>query len=461
MGSPFHDSPLREPRFRRLWAGQGVSSLGNALTEFALGVWVFQQTGSATLFGASLVAVMLPMALAAPVAGALVDRWDRRRALLGSEGLLAVTTLLLAVLAATGRLGIGSALALLAVRGVLASFQGPAVSSTAPRLLPGEALSRAVGLVQLSMSFARIAGPLLGSWLFAHVGLRGVLSVDGLSFVCSLTLLLGLRVPAGAPRPVDARRSLRADVAAGWRVVRQSPVLRALVLFYGAQNLCMGFFAVALTPMILGFTDSARLGRLQAIGAAGMVGGALLMSMWRGPRRRIHGVFAASAIMGSAMLLVASRPSAAAVGVGLCALLFSFPIVTANAGALLQTIVPPSFHGRVFAVLTACGMGTTPLAVLVGGPLVDRVLSPALSAGGALSPTAGALLGVGPGRGAALLILAAGLALLAVTAACVATRAIRHADGATLDGESLAATPPSTPAPRRVPSSVPEPAIAG
>ena len=59
--SPLHDSPLREPRFRRLWAGQGVSSLGNALTEFALGLWIFQQTGSATLFGASLVAVMLPM----------------------------------------------------------------------------------------------------------------------------------------------------------------------------------------------------------------------------------------------------------------------------------------------------------------------------------------------------------------------------------------------------------------
>ena len=439
--------------FLRLWAGQSASLIGSALTSFALGVWVYQQTGSVTRLGLVYLLVFLPGILLAPIAGALVDRLDRRVVLFATNtaGLLCASAL--AALYAGGALAPWHVYVTTAVTSVLAAVQTPAVGASVGLLVGREGLGRANGLIMLAQSVAQIVGPLAGGFLLATLELSGLILLDALSFVVALVFLCTVRLPRPerAPAPEGGQHtSLLAETAASWRYVAARQGLVALLVFYAVLNFAVGFVDVLITPVVLGFAPTQALGTVLAVGGIGMVIGSLVMSAWGGPRRRVHGVLLFSMILGLALCAGSLRPNLILIGGAAFAFLFCSAIINASNRSIWQAKVEPALQGRVISLENMVAMAPLPIAYLLAGPLADHVLRPLVAAGGGFTRFVGALVGAGPDRAMALLLFGSGLLAVLASAAGYLYPRLRR-----IDTELADALPdqPSAP-PRRLPAPV-------
>lgn len=404
--------------FLVIWLGQTVSLFGSGLSRFGLGVWVYQETGSVTQFGLIALAAALPALLVAPVAGALVDRWDRRWTLLVSDGVAAASTLALLALILTDGLSLWQIYLLAAVNAAAAGFQGPAFGATTALLVPKAHLGRAAGMAQAGRASSQIAAPLVAGALLAPLGLGGLVALDLASFTAAVGTLLAVRIPR--PRRSAAgeagRGSLLAEARYGLSFILERPGFLALLVLFAGVNFSHGMVQVLLTPLVLSFASAAALGQVLSAAGAGMLVGSIVMSVWGGPRRRVNGILGFLVLGGlllAAMGLRASVPLILSLTFGY---LFFLPIINGSSQAIWQSKVEPDVQGRVFAIRQMVATCSMPLSFLLAGPLADYVFEPLLTPGGALAGSAGRVLGVGPGRGIGLLLVVLGLIMVLAVA---------------------------------------------
>jgi MFS family permease len=404
--------------FLVIWGGQVVSALGTSLTGFALGVWVYQHRGSATRFALIALVTTLPGILLSPLAGALVDRWDRRWAMIVSDAGAGCATLALALLFWRGRLELWHIYLLLTVGSMFGTLQWPAFSAATTQLVPKEQLGRAAGLTQTGSGAAELLAPVLAGALVVSLGLGGVMLIDFATFLVSVATLLSVRVgrPETSADGAAARGSLLREAVAGWSYIRRRPGLLSLLALLAATNLSLGMMQVLVAPMVLSFASAAVLGRVLSVAGLGMLAGGLVMSAWGGPARRVSGILAFLMLQGVTLVIGGLRPSAPLVAAAGFAFLFATPVILGCSQALWQSKVAPDLQGRVFAVRRMVAWSTLPLGYLVAGPLADRVFEPLLAASGPLAGSVGQMIGVGKGRGVALLLMSLGLLVLITVA---------------------------------------------
>lgn len=409
---------LRQPgrgmrAFLLIWAGQLISILGSQLTGFALGVWVYQTTGSVTQLTLISFFASIPFLAVTPLAGALVDRWNLRWTMLLGDLGGAFATLAYLALLASGLLQIWHIYIIVAITAVFGAFQFPALSVATTLIVPKEQLGRASGLNPLAQGIAQLLGPLLAGVLVALVGLPGVIAIDFASCLFAIATLLAVRIPARAAPAAGAQPpALGHDMLFGWRYILARPGLLSLLVLFAVSNFMTATVVTLAKPLILAFTTPAVLGLILSVAGLGVLAGGLAMSIWGGPRRRVDGVLASFALSGVCLLAGGLAPSAWLIGAA--AFLFSIgtPIIAGCSQAIWQVKVPAEVQGRVFATRSLIAMSSLPLAFLLTGPLADYVFEPALAPGGALAGSVGRLIGVGPGRGIALLFMAFGALML-------------------------------------------------
>ncbi|MEM7052763.1 MAG: MFS transporter [Acidobacteriota bacterium] len=415
------DSPRRRT-FLAMWAGQVVSIFGSRLTAFALGVWVFEQTGSATWFAAVALATNLPAILISPIAGAFVDRHDRRRVMMLSDAAAGVASFVLLGLVLSDRLEMWHLYAMAATVSLCGAFQFPAFSASVTLLLPKQQFARASGMVQLGRTGADVVAPLAAGALLPIAGLAGVIALDLTTFLVALGILFCLRVPSPERRPSAAKAALLQEAKVGWIYIRERPGLLRLLGLIAVLNLWIPLALVLTTPMVLGFAGVAELGLVLGLGSGGALAGSLVLTAWGGPRDKIRGLLSFTPAVALGLTLAGLRPSVALSAVGLFGAMFFLPLINGCSQAVWQSKVPPELQGRVFAVRRMIAQATAPLAFVLAGPLADGVFSPLLLPGGAAVPTLGAWWGVGPGRGIGLLFALLGVCLLALGVAARASR---------------------------------------
>ncbi|GAA3123653.1 MFS transporter [Streptosporangium carneum] len=401
-------------RFVVIWAAQLLSIIGSSLTGFVLGVWVYQRTGSATEFVLIMLCAVLPEVLLSPLAGSMADRLDRRRMLMTADAGAAVTTGVLAVLLAGGALEVWHVYVITVVGSVFGAFHMAAYHSMMPLIMPQRHLGRANGLMQVADA-VHIAAPLLAGTLLVTVGITGVVVIDLATFLVTRVVMFAVRLPAEVTRPggaVTESQPLGRDLSFGWRHLRARPGLFRLVVLLAVYNLLFGMSGVLVQPLILSFGSAAVLGALMFAGGAGVFAGGLALSAWGGPKRRVRGVVAFAALGGALLALHSLAPSPWLIAVVAPAFLFTLPFVQGTAMTVLQLKTEPAALGRVLSTVRTLTQTATVLAYLLAGPLVDRVLEPAMARDGALASSLGAVIGTGRGRGVAAVFLMAGLALL-------------------------------------------------
>ncbi len=423
--------------FLTVWSGQAVSLVGNSVLRFAFVFETWSATGRATALTTLSLCALLPQVLLSPIAGALVDRLDRRTALQVADGGGLLVVGLLSALYFTVGLHTWEVYAAVMLLGCAASFQFPALGAAVPLLVGHKRqLQRANGLLASAKSTADVGGPALGGLLVAFSGLGFILVADLLSFAVALVAIRVVRM--GQSPSSDhgegrgrVRKRLTAEAVEGMRYLFRFPSLRDLMLAFCLVNLVMVFGFAAVQPMVLarsGGDTAALAGVNTAIGVGGVAGG-LLMAAWNGPKQRARGMMLG--IIG--MCLSAQVAMALAGGVvGWCAAIFVgallMPTVNAVWQAVLQTKVPQEWHGRVFGAVMFLSQISVPLATAVSGPLADHVFEPQAAAGSGIFVLLGPLVGDGPGSGMAGMLLIAGLCGVAVALLGMTRRTVREID---------------------------------
>ncbi len=399
--------------FGVVWLGQLVSTLGSSMTSFGLAIWVFQETGSATQLALIVTASRLPMLLVSPFAGALVDRWDRRRAMLLADTGAAFGTLVTMLLLISGVLEIWHLYLTLSISGLFEAFQFPAYSAATTVLVPKADYARASGLVQVAGSIGRITAPAAAAAIVVSSGLATLFVIDFVTFAIAVGTLLLVRFPSveGARTAGRGVGGLMREAREGVDFVLQRRALLILMLSFVTVNFAFAFQGVLLIPLLLTITSEQMTGIVASVGALAMLAGSLGLAIWGGPRDRIAGVYLPIAAMGAGLVLVGLRPSLWLVVAGLVLMQATHPTAGGSSQAIWQSKVPPHLQGRVFALRQVSAIASSPAAFLLAGWLADRVFEPfMMTAGGPL----GALVGTGPGRGTGLLLALTGVFVITV-----------------------------------------------
>ncbi len=393
--------------FLVLWLTQSFSALGSAMTSFALVIWSYQQQGSALVTALLSVCSYAPYVIMSIFAGALSDRWDKRRTMLLADALAALTTVAVFVLIRTDLLQIWHLYVLNALNGLLNTVQNPASTVAVSLLVPKEHYQRVSGLQSLSGSLVTILTPALATALFALAGLDAVLAFDLLTCAVALAALgLFIRIPA-APDSHAARESLLRAARAGLSYLKKNRGILDLILFLAAINFTASVYNAALPAMLLSRPGGGEtaLGLVNTFTGLATLAGSIVASAAPAPRSRVRAILYALLFSMSTenILLAVGRSTPVwclAAVLGWCAV----PVMGANMQALFLHHIPIDMQGRVFSARNSLQFFTIPLGYFAGGALVDRVFEPLMARQG----DAGALvwlLGTGKGSGAALLFL--------------------------------------------------------
>ena len=417
--------------FLVVWFGQLVSQIGTAMSTFALLIWIYERTGRATTVALLGFFWFVPVIALGPLAGVWIDRHDRRRIMLLADTGAAAMTLGVLLLYAGGRLELWHLYVAEAISGACWAFQGPAYTAATSLLLPARHYARAAGLRSVATFGADAVAPFLAGVAVVALGIAGVLVIDLLTFLVAVATLVMVRIPRPAVAAAhDATASgFGEEMRAGFRYIRGRRGLLGLLAIHTGMTLfaALTYYAI-LPPMILARTtrDALALASVQSALGAGAVAGGVLMGIWGGPRRRIHGVLLAAAIsfLAGDLLFAIGRTVPVWIAAALIGSFF-VPVIMASDLAIWQSKVPPSLQGRVFSIRSSVRMSTMPLGYLLGGVLADGWFEPAMRAGGSLARAFGWLTGVGPGAGMAVMFLFTALAGTAMSLAGYLFPAVR------------------------------------
>ncbi|MCL4258004.1 MAG: MFS transporter [Anaerolineales bacterium] len=427
--APAPGQPQSMRTFYIIWLGQLVSLLGSGLTGFALGVYVYQETTSITAFAMSILAFTLPGVLFSPVAGALVDRFPRRWMMILSDTGAGMTTIAILILIRTGNLEIWHIYVANFVASLFNTFQWPAYSAATTMLVPQAQLGRASGMVQMADAISQLAAPAIAGALFLTWGIPNIIMVDVVTFLFAVGTLLYVRIPEPVRTAEEAanKPSIMASIRTGFTYIRNRPGLFQLLMYFAGINLFFTMLQPLWTPLLLNLGTPAQAGFVGSIVGAGMLVGTFIMSAWGGPKRRVYGVLLTGIWMGVMLLFLLMPASLPLIAITGFFSMLVLPIMNGSSQALWQSKTEPDLQGRVFSVRRMLAQFTAPIAILLSGPLVDRVFGPALMPGGALADTLlGQWVGVGPGRGMALFFAVIGLLVLTISILALGSPRLRN-----------------------------------
>lgn len=418
--------------FTIVWIGQIVSVLATNMSLFALTIWVFEETGSATALGLMQVFFITPLLIITPFAGVMVDRYNRKLMMMVSDLTAGIATISILTLQAFGVLEVWHLYAAAIVQGLGNAFQWPAYSATISTMIPKEKYTRANGMMSLIDMGPGVLAPMLAGALLPVIGLTGILSLDVVTFLLAIGVLLFVHIPQ--PRRTaegaQAQGNIFSEAAFGFRYIFARPSLLGLQLIFFSGNLFTGIAFTVLAPMVLLRTgnDSVSLGLVQSAGAIGGVLGGIAMSAWGGFRRRVHGVLGGWIISSFFLAVVGLGTSVSIWIVALALSSLVGPLINGSNQAIWQSKVPPDLQGRVFSARMLIAWMTNPISPLIAGTLADYVLEPGMRASGGLASTFGWLVSPGPGAGMGLLIFFSSFGGILAGLIGYFVRYIRHAE---------------------------------
>jgi len=425
-----------------IWIGQIISILASGMSGFALNIWLFQQTRSATMMGLGFVCYILPFLLLSPIAGVMVDRYNRKLMMAVSDLAAVSATAFILIMQATGNLQVWHLFLANVLYGLGNTFQWPAYSAAISTMVKKEHYGRANGLMSLMEAGPGVLAPILAGMLLPLLGLTGLLTIDVLTFFIALGALLFVHVPQ-PEKTVEGQKekgSIWKEAAYGFTYIFKRPSLLGLQMIFFFGNLFSGIAWTVFTPMILLRTgdSSLALGSVNSAAAIGGVVGGVIMSAWGGFKRRTIGVLGGwiangifCALFGFGTTLTFWIPF-------IVALAIVGPLINTSNQSIWQAKVAPDLQGRVFSARRLIAWFTQPIAPIIAGVMADQWLEPSMTLGtGTLASMFDGWVGTGPGAGMALLFIFCGLGAALVGFTGIFLPFIRNAETILPDHDTL------------------------
>lgn len=406
----FKKNELFELRdFLILWSTQSVSQLGSSITAFALTLWLYEKTGSSLSTAALTICSYTPYVLMSIFAGALTDRFDKKKTMLSCDVFAVMCTITVLALFSTNRLMVWHLYVLNAVSGLMNTVQQPASEVAMTLIIPDKYYQRTSGLRSLSRSLISILNPLIATALYSFVGLNGVIAVDIGSFIVAfISLLFFIRIPENKS---DKRESVLNLAKEGLVFLKENPLIITLILFMSGVNLVASAFDATLPGYVLPNPKggSSVLGIVTSCSGIAMIIGSLITSVLPKPKDRVKVIYLTMLFsLGTENFLLAFSREPILWCIGQIIGWVLVPIMSANLDVILRTSIPVELQGRVYACRNTLQFFTIPIGLFLGGFFVDHICEPFMNVYGDL-PILKTLFGVGKGSGAALMMFVLGV----------------------------------------------------
>jgi MFS family permease len=425
-----------------IWIGQIVSILTSGMSQFALTIWLYQQTKSPMTMSLMTVFYIAPFLILSPFAGVMVDRYNRKLMMMVSDLTAILATATIFILVATHRLEFWHLYITAILYGIGNTFQWPAYSAVISTLVPKEQLGRVNGLMTLMEAGPGVVAPILAGALLPTLGIANILAFDVLTFFLAIVSLAIVKIPQPRKTKEGQKESgnIWAEAAYGFTYIFARPGLLGLQLIFFAGNLFGGIVFAILAPMILARTNNSVIfGSVLSASAIGAVLGGAVMSVWGGFKRRVNGVllgWVAFSLFDMLLFGLGKNTFWWLVTVSISSLIA--PIMDGSNQAIWQSKVAPDLQGRVFAMRTLIAWFAQPIAPVIGGALAEYVFEPAMQVQSTLSNGFGWLVGYGPGAGMSLLMVFCGVAGICAGLSGYFFPAIRNVETELPDHDQLA-----------------------
>lgn len=395
--------------FYILWSTQSISQLGSSITAFALTLWLYEQTGSSLGTAMLTICSYAPYVIMSIFAGALTDRFDKKKTMLVCDLLAAMCTAAIFILYKANALMIWHLYALNVFSGLMNTVQQPASEVAMTLVIPEMYYQKTSGLRSLSRSLISILNPLIATSLYSFIGLTGVIAVDISSCAAAFAALVFLiKIPESKR---DAKENVLVLAKEGLMYLKSNPMIMTMILFMSGVNLIASAFDGILPGLVLPNPKggSSALGAVTSCSGIAMIIGSLLVSAMPKPRDRIKAIYLTMLIsLGTEnfMLAFSREPFIWCIGQVIGWVLV--PVMSANYDVIFKTTVPVELQGRVYACRNTMQFFTIPIGLFLGGFMVDNVCEPLMGRYGDM-PLLAALFGTGKGSGAALMMFVIGI----------------------------------------------------
>ena len=401
------ENSLRD--FYILWSTQSLSQLGSSITAFALTLWLYEKTGSALSTAALTICTYAPYVLMSIFAGALTDRFDKKKTMLVCDTIAALCTLVVFVLYKTGSLAIWHLYAVNVFSGLMNTVQQPASEVTMTLIVPKERYQKISGLQNLSRSLISVLNPLIASALYAFAGLDIVIAVDLISFVLAFVALAGfIHIPASQNGNKESTLKLAKE---GLIFLKKTPMIMTLILFMSGVNLVASAFDATLPGYVIPNPKggSAVFGLVTSAAGVAMVIGSILVSFMPKPRDRVRVVYITMLIsLGSENFILALSREPVLWVIAQVIGWILVPVMSTNLEVILRNVVPVELQGRVYACRNTFQFFTIPIGLFLGGLMVDEVCEPFMESHSYMKILT-IMFGSGKGSGAALMMFLLGI----------------------------------------------------
>lgn len=435
---------------------QTFSLIGSQMTSLAVGIKVFNDTNQVTPLALVGFFYAIPPLLASSFAGVFADRWDRRLMMIIGDIGQAVSTLILIISFASDAFQLWHLYVATIIQSVFAVLQRPAFSAAVTMLVPDDHRDRANAIRQLTEPASGIIAPILTGALFVLLDVEGIMAFDLFTFAVAMGAMALLHIP----RPKETaegqanKGSIWKEAKVGFSFLAARRPLLVMVAYVSLLNFLLSGAMILNTPYVLTITGSeAMLGTLLSVMSVGAILGGVVMGIWGGTRPRIHTIMPGIIVVGFAMGFYGVGRSSFALGAALFIMMVPLPMINASFSSIMQVKIPPDIQGRVFAVLGQISMMLAPLALVIAGPLADKVFEPAVGRDGweIFAPLVGSEAGAGMG----LIMLICGVITVLVSIVAYGSPMVRHMEAALPDYQAVAAEEPeeqSAAAPQTAPA---------
>ena len=393
-----------------MWAGELISSIGGGLTSFGLGVYIFQQTGSAASMSLITLLGFLPTLLLSVPAGVLADRYDRRLLMMIGDGCSALGILFILICMMKGGASLIQICIGVLISAVFSALLEPAFRATITDLLTKEEYSRAGGLVSLAGSARYLLSPVLAGFLLTISDVKLLLVIDICTFFLTVLCAAAVRRCIGK-KTSESKENFLSSIQEGWRILQERKGVFFLVLVSSAITLFMGIFQILAEPMVLSFSNARTLGITETICASGMLVSGLILSI-RGIRKNFVAIMSISLMMAGIMMIGFSLFEKI---YPICFFGFLFfaalPFANNSLDYLTRTNIPDEVQGRVWGLVGFLSQIGYVIAYAVSGIAADEL---------------GHWSGYGVGRGSAIVIRMAGGLMSVIAVSMLTIKSIRN-----------------------------------
>ncbi len=412
-------------RFLIIWLGQLISNIGSGLSAFALGIYVFQLTGSATSYSLILLAAFLPALLLKPIGGTLADRMNRKLLMILGDLGSAIGIIFIVIMMAIGTKGLW----IIYVGTIISSFfvavQNPAYKASVTDLVEKTFYTKASALMQLAEAAKFLIAPIVAGFLLKILAVKQILMIDVLSFLVAIIAVFWIKTDT---KSVGAKQHFLKDLIDGFHYVVKNKGILILISLISLITFFIGLLQGLFGPLILSFANAQTFGISLTVATSGMLIGSLFLGMFGKSKRKIPILSISLILCGICFSLMGI--SSHIIMITLFGFLFFLvlPFVNTSLDVLVRSNVENDLQGRVWSIVSLISQLGMAIAFGVAGYLADKIVNPLLEPNGALAASVGYFIGTGTGRGIGFIFMISGLFIVIVAIVMSRLKILRELD---------------------------------